>query len=124
MTNQLVVPAPVRTLALFFLIGSIVMMLASVAGFFFWLIIFNSSPDTAGSASLVKGILSELVLGIGFFLERWGLLNRRRWAYYVCRLLFFPSLLHLLVFRREDNDWITRRLKHQETQQWFFNQVN
>jgi hypothetical protein len=119
MANPLVVPAPVRTLALYFLIGSIVMILASAIAFFSGVIIFGELLYTPDSVPF-KGALAELILGIGFFLVRWGMLHRKRWAYYACCLIFFPSLLNLLIFRSEDNDWTTRRLKHPETQQWFF----
>ena len=118
------IPKPVRRLADGALVVALCLVFVTVLIGAIWVLTLLgmtkiSAPDwTGGQAFFVEAALA----GVSF-LVRWGILRRKKMAYWICRVVFFPALLDEIIWGKKDyehQDWLTKLLTSPETEQWFF----
>lgn len=119
-------PKSVRAVVLGFFVFAVISGLLG-AGLVILISIAALSGDhgdewTVVSLKLFRLPLWFLCLTCLFALQYWGLRNRRKWSYYVLRLILLPDAVSQVFFGLRQKDWLSRLIDSPEMKEWFLDQ--
>jgi hypothetical protein len=113
-------PEPVRKVATWLLITTVGLAFVSTVSVLVFVLSILHVFHAIGLSVYWQSEVSVILLFLLCASVRYGWVRRKRWAYYLVRIFFFPSLLDELFSRDRNPDWVTRQFKDPQTIEWFF----